>query len=123
MDDLIGLYQQVAAMPALRALAVLLASIVVAKIVELILCRGLLPLAVRTRTEIDDRLVKLMHMPVFLSVLLIGIYVAVGMLPLEPSALRLATSGIQTLAVLIWVVTRLAPRNTNEDQAFDKRSW
>jgi MscS family membrane protein len=107
MDYLIRFFEEAATIPALRALAVLLGSVLAAKIVELILCRGLLPLAVRTHTELDDRLVKLMHRPVFLSVLLIGIYIAVGMLQLEPETQRLATSGIQTLAILIWVVTCL----------------
>jgi small-conductance mechanosensitive channel len=107
MDDVIHFFQEAAAIPALRALFVLLASVVIAKLVEIMLCRALLPLAVRTRTEIDDRLVKLMHMPVFLSVLLIGAHVAAGMLQLQPNALELITSGIQTLAILIWVVTGL----------------
>jgi small-conductance mechanosensitive channel len=107
MEDLTSFLQAAASIPALRGLAVLLATLLLAKLVEVLLCRLLLPLAVRTRTDLDDRLLKLLHRPVFLSVLLIGVYVAVGVFALEPAARRLTVSGIQTLAILIWIVTAL----------------
>ena len=83
-----------------------------AKVVDFLFCRVLLRLTLHTDTELDERLVGLMHRPIFLTVLLVGLYFAAGQLGLEPWAQRLAVTLIQTFAVLVWTVTGLRVSST-----------
>ncbi len=107
MDELIKIFQDAIAIPAVRAVAVLLVSVVAAKLIELLLCRVLLRLTVHTETDLDDRLIKLMHKPIFFSALLIGMYIAVRMLDLNLTAQSTTTAAIVTIAIVIWTITGL----------------
>jgi small-conductance mechanosensitive channel len=107
MGDFIHAFQVAIAVPAVRALVVLLVSVVAAKLIELLLCRALLPLTLHTETDLDDRLIKMMHKPIFFSVLLIGLYVALGMFELDPFWRNVSTAAIVTFAILIWTITGL----------------
>ena len=51
-----------------------------ARIVDLVISRFLLRLARHTTTDMDDQLVQLMHRPVFVSVILVGLNIAVKIL-------------------------------------------
>jgi small-conductance mechanosensitive channel len=107
MDDVIRMFQDAIAIPAVRAVVVLLVSVVAAKLIELLLCRALLPLTLHTETDLDDRLIKLMHKPVFFSALLVGMYIAVRTLDFNPTVQSIATAAIVSLAILIWTITGL----------------
>ena len=52
-------------------------SVPVAKIVDLLISRFLVRLTLRTNTALDDQLVQVLHRPVFLSVILVGLCIAV----------------------------------------------
>ena len=57
----------------------------------------------RTKTHLDDRLLDMMHKPVFYSVLLMGVVIAVQMLNL-PAPLHFVSSAlVKTLVVLLWL--------------------
>jgi small-conductance mechanosensitive channel len=107
MDDLVGIFQEAIAIPAVRAVAVLLVSVLAAKLIELLLCRVLLPLTVHTETELDDRLIKLVRRPVFYSALLVGMYIAARALEIDPTWQGVTTAAILTLAILLWTITGL----------------
>jgi hypothetical protein len=57
----------------LQALIVIVAAAVVAKLTDWIITRFILRLTRRTKTELDDYLVRILHRPIFITVLLIGI--------------------------------------------------
>ena len=59
MDEWIALAQEAQALPWVRALEVIGASVVVAKIVDLLISRFLLRLTLRTNTDLDDQLTPL----------------------------------------------------------------
>ncbi len=87
----------------LHAAVLLLIAVVAAKIADWVIGRGLAAWARKSRTDLDDRLIALIHRPVFVSVLLLGLWLATQQLdlpaPFEIFILRV----LKTLAVLIWL--------------------
>jgi small-conductance mechanosensitive channel len=82
----------------------LLASIVGAKLVDLLVTRGLSRITARTRFTFDDRLVEILHRPLFVSIVLFGAVQAVRYLQ-PPAQVELYTVNLlKSAAVLLWVV-------------------
>ena len=102
MDEWIAFFREAQAYPWVLALEVIGVSILVAKIVDLVISRFLLRLTLRTNTDLDDRVVQLLHRPVFVSVILVGLYIAVKTLGLSPGVERVLVALIQTVAVFVW---------------------
>lgn len=86
-----------------QAAVVIVASVVVAKIADFIIIRGLAPIARRTPLDIDNRLLQLLHQPIFYSVLLVGLGVAVQILPLLEGLETSLVSLFKTLVILVWM--------------------
>ena len=89
--------------PAILALIVAVASVALAKVVELLLCGVLLRLAQRTRTEFDEKLIEALHRPIFVSVLLIGVRMAVLILGPPEVVMSWTDSIVQTVAIFVWI--------------------
>jgi small-conductance mechanosensitive channel len=102
MDEWITLAREAQAFPWVRALEVIAVSALAAKIVDLLISRFLLRLTLRTHTDLDDRLVQLLHRPVFISVILVGLYIAVKTLGWSPGLEWVLVAAIQTAAVFVW---------------------
>ncbi len=88
--------------PYLEAVAIVVASLLIAKLTDLIITRVFLRLARRTRTDFDNKLVALMHRPIFMTVVLIGIGLAVAKLELPPRADLISVRLLKTVGILIW---------------------
>ena len=96
-----GLSAVAVADPRVQALAVALLSILGARLTDRIVTRILLRWAQRTKSDFDDRLVEILHRPLFLFALIGGLALAASLLSLE-GGLRTATYGaLGTLAVLV----------------------
>ena len=89
------------------ALAVALASVVLAKLIELFLCGALGRLARRTRTDLDEKLIDALHRPIFLSVLLLGVRMALLILGPPDAVISWTDSIAQTIAIFVWAVAGL----------------
>ena len=112
MNEMQQFAQEWLAVPAVRAGLIILGALLAAKVVDFLFCRVLLRLTLHTDTELDEKLVGLLHRPIFLTVLLVGLYFALRLLAFEPWAQRLAVTLIQTFIVLIWTVTGLRVSST-----------
>ena len=86
--------------PYLEAAAIIVLSLLVAKSVDLIITRIFSRLAARTKTDFDDRLIALIHRPVFLTVLMIGIALAILRLGLPPTVQIVTIRLLKSLASL-----------------------
>jgi len=95
------------AMPALRAALIVVASVVLAKLVDFLISRVLLRLALRTDTDLDEKVAALLHRPVFISVVLVGLYLGVKILEIDPGLQGLVVTVIKTIALLLWTATGL----------------
>jgi len=102
MDEWIALAQDALNLPWVRAISVVLVSVLAAGIVDLVMSRFLLRLARRTNTDMDDQLIQLMHRPVFVSVILVGLNIAVKILAFSEGVEAVLVALIQTIAVLVW---------------------
>ena len=102
MDAWIAFAQETQGLPWVRALGVVLASALVAKIVNLVMSRFLLRLTRRTDTGLDDEFVELLHRPIFVSVILVGLHIALKILDWSPGVERVLVALIQTGAVFVW---------------------
>ena len=86
----------------LQALAIAVTFIVLGKIAELILTGMIGRFAKRSKSNLDDRLVELLHKPIFLSFVLVGLAMTTRRLSL-PESVEYATLGIlRTMAVIVW---------------------
>ncbi len=97
--------QPIANSPQLLALVYLLIFLVLARFIDFFFVALLSRLAKRTATELDDRSIALLHRPVFYSVLLIGMFVALQTLFGEGGQPGWMSMTLRTIGVLIWGTT------------------
>lgn len=97
-DRIVELWQY----PGVRVGTILVATLIGAKLVELLLRRTLVAFTRKTVSTVDDVIVEAIRRPVFLSLVLFGISLALAELELVPHTYQLLLSVLQTAAVLIW---------------------
>jgi small-conductance mechanosensitive channel len=86
----------------LQALAIAVVFIVVGKVADLILTSMIGRFAKRTATDVDDRLVDLLHKPIFMTFVLIGLAMSTRRLSL-PEPVEFITLGLlRTIAIFVW---------------------
>ena len=85
-----------------QAAAIAVAFILAGKFADFLIVRVIARIVSRSKTDLDDRLVTLLHRPVFLSFVLLGLGLAAGRLGLPESPLFLTTGVLKTIAILIW---------------------
>ena len=90
--------------PWLLGLALLVVAIVIAKLVDWLITGLLAAWARRTRTKLDDRLLELLHRPLFFSVLLVGVWLAVTRLDLNDAIMVLILRSLKTAGLFLWTV-------------------
>ena len=88
--------------PYMKALTIVVASVLAAAIIKWIF-GGILRSAVkRTKTSFDDKLLDLLNKPVFYTVLLVGIDIAVHTLEIPDNLQYVLVGLIKTTVLLIW---------------------
>jgi small-conductance mechanosensitive channel len=93
--------------PYLRALLILLAAIVAAKIVDWIVSVALGRWAKKTQTNLDDELVALLHRPLFLTAVLGGLALATHELELGDAPTRSTLRVLATIAIIVGLIYAL----------------
>jgi len=93
--------------PALRALEVTLAFLLLAALVDRLISGIVSRVVARTQTDLDDRVLSLLHRPVFTSVALVGLILAVHEFELAPGLLLGTVSLVKTVLIVIWMVFAL----------------
>ena len=86
----------------LQALAIAVAFIVIGKIADWILSRSIGKFASRSKTDVDDRLVALLHKPIFLSFVLIGLGLATQRMGLPDAPVFITLGILKTIAIVVW---------------------
>ena len=87
-----------------QALALVVLSIVCAKLADWILSSYVSRLAGKTETTIDDEFVELMHRPVFLLVLFLGLGMAAEQAGLPENGLWATKAILKTLGIIVLVL-------------------
>ena len=102
MDELSAFAREIQDVTWVRAAVMVLISLLLAKIVDLVICRLLLRLAALSNTDLDDRLIQLLHRPLFISVVLVGLHVAIKILELGEGVERVLIASVGTAAIFVW---------------------
>ncbi len=105
MEELRSFVTEWVAVGWVRSALIVIASIIVAKTTQWILVGVLARAARRTKSDVDDALIQLLHRPIFASVLLVGLHVALVPLDLAPNSFTMTSRILRTLIVLVWLVT------------------
>jgi len=87
-----------------RAGFIVLASIVAAKLSDLIVTQVLRRLTAKTQTEVDDKIIGFLHRPIFLTVALLGLRLASAELDLSPRVHLNVERVLSTITILLWVL-------------------
>tara|TARA_B110000263_G_scaffold209670_1_gene191832 strand:+ start:727 stop:1806 length:1080 start_codon:yes stop_codon:yes gene_type:complete len=90
--------------PFIHFVVLIVASIFVAKIIDVIFISFLSRLVKQTKTTIDDTIIKTLHRPIYYSFLFLGIRfsISVDNLNLGENIIFITTGFLKTLAILIW---------------------
>ena len=88
--------------PYVQALIVLVISLAVANLVAALISKVFLRLAKRTRSSLDNRLIQLLHQPLFWTVVVVGTLAAVYLLELSPAIDDVAKAIAGTILVVLW---------------------
>lgn len=100
IQNLVG---QVSDYPIPALLGGVLFFFILCKTFELVAGRVLMRMAGLTKTELDDKLFKLLHKPVFPTVFFLGLTLFTPLLDLPAFLNRFLTSVLLTLVVLVWL--------------------
>ncbi len=101
-NQLIDIIAGIAPNPYVQALLIVIVFAVAAKVVDLILSRIISRLFKKTRFTIDDKILALLHSPILVSILLVGLTLAADRIDF-PENIRYVTFGcLKTLIIFIW---------------------
>ena len=102
MTDYLDIFFTLIKKPAIRAVLCIVGSIVTAKLVDWIISKVLSRLVDRTSSSIDNKIVQILHRPIYYSILFIGLGISVELFHL-PEILSFIFVGLfKTIAVIIW---------------------
>ncbi len=90
--------------PWLQALLVIVVSQLLAWIFDRFISAALKNLARRTRFQLDDELIGHLHTPIYASVMLLGLALAVNLLGLGEPYDFFVFSGLKTIAFIVWTI-------------------
>ncbi|MCH7667021.1 MAG: mechanosensitive ion channel family protein [Acidobacteria bacterium] len=86
----------------LQAATIIVVALIAAKVLDFLITRFLAVWAKRTDTDLDDRLIATLHRPIFVSVVLIGFWLAILRLPGDERLIGNGVKILKTIAVLMW---------------------
>ena len=87
-----------------QAILCVIFSIIAAKLSDWIIRRILSRLVDRTRSTIDDKIIQILHRPIYYSILFMGLFISVQLFQM-PEVITFVLKGLfKTIAVLIWSV-------------------
>ena len=102
--------------PWLRALIIIAAALLAGKLVDWLVTGVLSKLVSRTKSDFDDKVLNLLHRPIFLSVLLVGLAIATWELDLADNVTSVTVRILRTIAVFVWFIFGLKLINIVVDE-------
>jgi len=91
----------------IQALVIVVFSFLIAWIFDRYIITTIKNLAQRTRIEFDNRLIDLLHGPIYTSVILLGLGLAAHRLGLDDPFKFIVYSGLESIAYVVWAVLLL----------------
>jgi MscS family membrane protein len=91
--------------PYVNAFLSILLFIVVAKITDILVNKALRKFARFTRTDVDDRIIDVIHRPIYLTIILIGCALAITYLKTSPGVVFYINNALYSAISIIWAIT------------------
>jgi small-conductance mechanosensitive channel len=88
--------------PYIQSLVIILVALVLAKVIDLVIQRILKRWAEKTKNGLDNKLIEIVHKPLFYSVVLLGLVVVVVLLELPPEIGGAFLAALKSILVVIW---------------------
>jgi len=88
--------------PYIKSILVLFLAIAMANLIAIILTRVLKQLVKKTKNTFDDKLVAIIHQPLFWTVILLGSHTSVALLEINAAYVVYIHSIINTLLIFLW---------------------
>ena len=95
--------------PYVQSLIIVIGAIFLAKLADIFFTRFFRRIVSKTQTGLDDKIIDLLHRPIFYSIIFIGLSIAVKRAEL-PNYMDYAVVGVfKTITILIWfvIITRI----------------
>jgi MscS family membrane protein len=93
--------------PYIQGLVVLALGLITAWLVGLLVNRGIRKLTRHTRTSLDDQIIELLHRPLFWTLALIGLLLALEVALLPARVLEIGRSLVSSLLIFLWMLFAL----------------
>ncbi len=120
MEQFINRYINSINSPVISAIVVFTAYILFAKIIDLSINRVLKKITTLTKSELDDRIVELIHRPIFYSIFLLGAVHAIHILNTSDIVVFYSQGVLFTLLTLIWSICIIRISNLVIDNSMHK---
>lgn len=88
--------------PILQAGIAIIITFIVAKVLQIIVSRGLHRLSLKTKNNLDERLINIIHRPLFWSILFVGLVVAIKLLDASENAVDYSQAIFATILIFMW---------------------
>jgi len=131
MNDLKEYYELISSNTIFKGLALMVLSIMIAKLVDVIFTFIFKRVVRTTKTTLDDRILQLLHKPIFYSILFIGFILSIKTVEF-PEHAEFALIGIfKTITIIMWlfVISRIlvmsmdwASRQTASNKVLQKNT-
>ncbi|MCX7793812.1 MAG: mechanosensitive ion channel [Thermodesulfovibrionales bacterium] len=96
---------KISSSPYVNALLSIIAFIIMAKIIDSLIDKGLRRFTTFTRSELDDRIIDIIHRPVYFSIIIIGITLAIAYLRPSEKLLYYTNGILYSLLAVLWIIT------------------
>ena len=103
MFDLKEYYNLILSNTALKGLALIVVSIISAKIVDIIFSLIFKHLVKTTKTTLDDKILQLLHKPIFYSILFVGFILSIKTIALPEYVEFVLVGCFKTVTTIIWL--------------------
>ena len=104
MMDYLELFFALIKQPVIQAILYVIGSLAAAKIADWIITTILYRLANRTSSTIDDRIIQILHRPIYYSILFMGLGISITLLQLPEIITFIFIGLFKSMAILIWSV-------------------
>jgi len=91
----------------IQATGIIIVFVILARLADVIVSGMLTRIVSRTTTDLDDRLVEILHRPIFVTVTIIGMTLATYRVDLPPGMEVATLSILQTILIVTWLVFAL----------------
>lgn len=111
---------KISSSPYINALLSIVAFIILARIVDLLIDKVLRRFATFTKSDLDDKIIGLIHRPIYYSIIIVGISLAIIYLKPAEKLVFYSNGILYSVIAIIWIITAIKISNAVIEDAVQK---